>query len=200
MRGAAEEPQPNSETLCIERCPMSRLPLLLLLLPAIGCSDEPAAPVISSPLTPQFTAGSGVIRNLLAQSTFNIGKIKRTTGNWEVELEAKPGLEIAVRRHDYPAGSHTGWHSHPGPVLIQVTEGTVTFYEANDPDCSPIRVGPGELLKSYVDLGEHAHIGRNETGALAVDYTVLLGPPGITVAGFRIDQPAPPEGQCPFSN
>jgi hypothetical protein len=176
---------------------MSRLPLLLLLLPAIGCSDEPAAPVISTPLKPQFTAGSGVTRVPLAQSTFDIGKIKRTTGAWKFELEAEPGLEIAVRRHEYAVASHTGWHSHPGPVLIQVTEGTVTFYEANDPTCTPIVVPAGN---SYVDLGDHAHIGRNETGQPAVDFTVLFGPPGTTVSGFRIDEPAPPEGQCPFSS
>lgn len=175
---------------------MSRLPVLLLLLPGIACSDEPAAPVISSPLTPQFTIGSGVTRTLLAQSTFDIGKVRRTTGDWKVELEAEPALEIAVRRHDYAPGSHTGWHSHPGPVLIQVTTGTVTFYE-DDGNCTQIVVPAGN---SYVDLGEHAHIGRNETGALAVDHTVLFGPPGTTVSGFRIDEPAPPEGQCPFSN
>ena len=173
---------------------MSRLPLLLLLLPAIGCSDEPAAPVSSGPFTPQFTVGSGVMRTSLAQSTFDIGKIKRTTGNWKFELEAEPALEIAVRRHDYAAGSSTGWHSHPGPVLIQVTLGTVTFYE-NDGNCTRIVVPAGG---SYVDLGEHPHIGRNETGALAVDYTVLFGPPGTTVSGFRNDQPA--QEQCAFSN
>ena len=176
---------------------MSRLPVLLLLLPGIGCSDEPAAPVISSPLTPQFTAGSGVIRNLLAQSTFDIGRLRRTTGDWKVELEAEPALEIAVRRHDYAPGSHTGWHSHPGPVLIQVTQGTVTFYE-DDGNCTATVVHQGE---SYVDLGEHPHIGRNEDPTQAAeDYTVLFGPPGTTVNDFRINEPAPPEGQCPFSN
>ena len=34
---------------------MSRLPVLLLLLPALGCSSEPAAPAASVPFTPQFT-------------------------------------------------------------------------------------------------------------------------------------------------
>jgi hypothetical protein len=29
---------------------------------------------------------------------------------------------------------------HPGPVLIQVVKGTVTFYEADDPSCSSIVV------------------------------------------------------------
>jgi hypothetical protein len=36
----------------------------------------------------------------------------------------------------------------------------VRFYEADDPSCTSIVVDSGE---AYVDLSEHAHIGRNET-------------------------------------
>lgn len=174
---------------------MYRLPILLLLLAALGCSDEPAAPAASVPLRPQFTPGGGGIgREDLGQATFDIDKVKRVFGDWEVELEAKDGLEVAVRRFTYPAGSHTGWHQHPGPVFIQVVQGTVTFYEADDPNCTPIVVHKGE---SYLDLGEHGHIGRNETTAQAQDVTVLFGPPGTAPPDFRLDlSPAP--GNCPF--
>jgi quercetin dioxygenase-like cupin family protein len=173
---------------------MPRLTILLLLLPAVGCSGEPAAPAASTPLTPQFTAGSGVTRNDIGQATFDIDKIKRITGDWEVELEAKDGLEIAVRRFDYAPQSYTGWHRHPGPVFIQVIQGTVTFYEADDPNCNPIVVHSGE---SYLDLGDIGHIGRNESGDTpAQDVTVLFGPPGIAPGAFRIDIPNP--GNCPF--
>jgi quercetin dioxygenase-like cupin family protein len=173
---------------------MSRLPVLLLLLPAIGCSSEPVAPAASVPSTPRFTMGSGVTRTDLGQATFNIDKVKRIAGNWHVELKAKPGLDIAIRTFSYPPGSFTGWHRHPGPVFIQVVKGTVTFYEADDPNCNPIVVDSGE---AYLDLGEHAHIGRNETDQPAQDVTVLFGPPGIAPTDFRIDvTPAP--GNCPF--
>ena len=169
---------------------MSRLPIMLLLLPALACSDEPAAPAASLPHTPEFTAGSGVIGDRLGQATFDIGKVKRINDvyNWEVELQAKTGLEIAVRKFTYPPGSHTGWHKHPGPVFIQVTSGTVTFYEA--PDCTPITVAAGQ---GYVDLGEHGHIGRNESATVtAQDVTVLFGPPDILPDNFREDvTPAP---------
>jgi quercetin dioxygenase-like cupin family protein len=172
---------------------MSRLPVLLLL-PLIGCSSEPAAPAVSVPFTPQFTVGSGVTRTDLGQATFDIDKVKRITGKWHVELKAKPGLDIAVRQFSYAPNSQTGWHRHPGPVFIQVVKGTVTFYEADDPNCTPIVVDSGQ---SYLDLGEHAHIGRNETDQLAQDVTVLFGPPGIAPTDFRIDvTPAP--GNCPF--
>jgi hypothetical protein len=168
---------------------MSRLAILLLLLPALACSDEPAAPAASVPDTPEFTAGSGVSGERLGQATFDIGKVKRINDayNWEVELEAKTGLEIAVRRFTYAPGSNTGWHKHPGPVFIQVVSGTVTFYEA--PNCTPITVTAGQ---GYLDLGEHAHIGRNEGTGTAQDVTVLFGPPDILPDSFREDvSPAP---------
>jgi hypothetical protein len=172
---------------------MSRLLVFLLSLSALGCADEPAAPGASVPLTPQFTLGSGVTRTDLGQATFDLKKVKRTTDTWHVDLMAKPGLEIAVRTFSYAPGSYTGWHRHPGPVFIQVVKGTVTFYESDDPSCSPIVVDSGE---AYLDRGEHAHIGRNETDELAQDVTVLFGPPGIAPADFRIDAPAP--GNCSF--
>jgi quercetin dioxygenase-like cupin family protein len=172
---------------------MSRLPVLLLLLPAIGCSSEPAAPAASVPFTPEFTLGSGVTPTFLGQATFDIKKVKRITDKWHVELKAKDGLDIAVRSFSYAPGSSTGWHRHPGPVFIQVIKGTVTFYEADDQNCTPIVVDSGE---AYLDLGEHAHIGRNETDQPAQDLVVLFGPPGIAPTDFRIDAPAP--GNCPF--
>lgn len=173
---------------------MSTRFLLLLFLPALGCSSEPSAPEVSDPVRPHFTAASGVSRtDIVPQATFDVGKIKRETGSWEFELEAKPALEIVVRRHVYQANSYTGWHKHPGPVLIQVTQGTVTFYEADDPNCTPIVVREGE---TYVDVGEHGHIGRNEGSTEAIDHTVLFGPPDITASQFRIDIPSP--GNCPF--
>lgn len=70
-------------------------------------------------------------------------------------------------------------------------EGTVTFFEANDP-CTPIVVKAGQ---GYVDSGEHGHIGRNLSGAPAKDVTVYLPPPGTQFSQLRIDMNAPAD--CP---
>jgi quercetin dioxygenase-like cupin family protein len=177
---------------------MSRLPLMLLLLPAIGCSSEPAAPAVSVPFTPQATAPSGTISTPLGRATFadpqgETFKVKRITGDWHVEVKAKPGFDLAVQEIDFAPGSWSGWHTHPGPVFIQVVTGEMTFYEADDPDCEPIVRSAGQGI---LDVGEHAHIARNETTESAKNLVVYLVPPGAPA--LRFDAPDP--GHCPFTN
>jgi hypothetical protein len=69
-------------------------------------------------------------------------------------------------------------------VFITVKEGTLTFYEFDDPTCSPVVVTAGH---GYVDSG-HGHIARNETDATAVDISVIMAPVG---AAFRTELDAP---------
>lgn len=159
-----------------------------LLLAACNDGDRVVAP--QTPGTPLLTMGSGTQSSLLGRGTFGPFKVKRESGGWEAEIEAKPNLDVAVQRIVFAAGGHSGWHSHPGPVLIQVLSGTMTFYESDDPACAPIVRTAGQ---GYLDTGAHAHIARNESDAEAVNLVVYFAPPG---AGLRIDGPDP--GHCPF--
>lgn len=146
-------------------------------------------------LVPSFTAGSGSSSTLLGRATFGDPtsrklKVKRITGDWEIEVEAEPALDLAVQSIVFQAGGQSGWHRHPGPVFIQVVSGTMTFYESDDPTCTPIVRTAGQ---GYLDLGEHAHIARNETATPAQNVVTYLAPPG---AALRIDAPNP--GNCSF--
>jgi hypothetical protein len=85
-------------------------------------------------------------------------------------------MDMVVRTFDYAPGSTTGWHIHPGPVFINVVSGAVTFYELDDPTCTPRVVTAGQ---GYVDTG-HGHIGRNESGLPAKDVTISIVPVGTT--------------------
>lgn len=174
---------------------MSRLPALLLLLPILGCSDEPELSAPSHPHGPDFTMGEGTTSTLLGRGAFEDPddkiKVQRITGDWKVEVEAEPSLDVAVQRITFAAGGHSGWHRHPGPVFIQVLSGVMTFYESDDPLCQPIIRTAGQ---GYLDVGERAHIARNESGAAAENLVVYFAPPAP--APLRIDAPAP--GNCPF--
>jgi hypothetical protein len=144
---------------------------------------------------PQLTASSGTQSTLLGRTGFGdpsaeAFKVKRITGDWQIEVKAKPTFDLAVQRIVFQPGGQSGWHTHPGPVFIQVVAGVMTFYESDDPDCRPIVRSAGE---GYLDLGEHAHIARNESGAVAENLVTYLVPPG---AALRSDADSP--GNCPF--
>ena len=173
----------------------AQLFLLGVTVLAASSCDEPnraVSPTRTAATEPHLTVGQGSTPTFIGQATYtDLDKVKRITDDWKVELKAKGGLEVVIRRFDYSPGSFTGWHQHPGPVLIQVVEGTVTFFEADDP-CTPIVVHAGQ---GYLD-GGHGHIGRNLTGAPAKDVTIYLAPPGTQVAQLRIDMPAPPGAEA----
>ena len=128
---------------------------------------------------------SGVTPTLLSRGAFDSFKVMSyPDGAGLFKAEAKGPIDVVVRRHDYAVGSSTGWHAHPYPVFITVLSGEITFYEYNDPTCTPhvVRAGQG-----YVDSGE-GHIGRNESGSPAVDISVIMAP---TAAPFRAELTAP---------
>jgi hypothetical protein len=165
---------------------------LVIFLPACRDGNEPVAPHERDQgmTTPSFTLGSGSTSTLLGRATFSdptgeTFKVKRMTGDWHVEI-----IDLAVQSIVFQPGGQSGWHSHPGPVFIQVKSGTMTFYESDDPACTPIVRTAGQ---GYLDLGEHAHIARNETATPAENVVTYFAPPG---ALLRIDEPSP--GNCPF--
>lgn len=116
----------------------------------------------------------GVQPTLLARGAYEDFKVKSVKGSpVEFDVKAKSVVDVVVRKHDYAIGSHTGWHSHPGPVFITVTEGELTYYLYDDPTCTPhvIKEGSG-----FVDDGS-GHMVRNESGELAQDMSVIIAPP-----------------------
>jgi cupin domain len=158
-------------------------------------SDSVGPRVQAGERKPVATTGSGSVSTLLGRATFGdesagLLEIARTTGSWSVDIEAQPNLDVAVQSIIFEPGGQSGWHSHPGPVFIQVVGGTMTFYEGDDPTCSPIVRTKGQ---GYLDRGDHPHIARNETELHAQTVVTYFAPQG---AALRIDEPNP--GNCPF--
>ena len=178
----------------------SLLCALVLVTAVVACSEgkNSMAPrsqqeAVNIPMS--NTTGSGTVSTPLGRATFSDPNdqnfnVKRITGDWQMQIKAKPAFDIAVQTIDFKKDAQSGWHSHPGPVFIQVTLGTMTFYESDDPTCSPIVRTAGQ---GYLDLGEHAHIARNESGLPAQTLVTYFVPPG---AALKSDADRP--GNCPF--
>jgi quercetin dioxygenase-like cupin family protein len=82
----------------------------------------------------------------------------------------------------------TGWHTHPGPAIVTVVRGSVTYEDAEANTGKAVTYVAGE---GFVDRG-FGHVHRAIAGADGVDfYVVYLLPPGSTT--HVIPASAPPE-------
>ena len=148
------------------------------------------------PTTPGFSGTT------LARATFGELDIKANTipDVWKANLKTKGNSDLYVQQNTWDPSAcggctpSTGWHTHPGPSLVIVTQGTVTEYDGDDPTCTP-HVYSASGTNSFIDIGGGAvHIIRDESGAVAKTVVVQLIPKDAT---RRIDvTPAP--GNCPF--
>jgi quercetin dioxygenase-like cupin family protein len=142
------------------------------------------------------TSGSGVLSApVLARASFVDPvdmKIKIGDGSQDI-LHIPNARESVVQQIVISPGGQTGWHSHPGPVIVLIKAGTMTFYDGDDPTCSPITYATGQ---SFIDSGQgHVHIARNESASADLELWALYldVPPA---GAFRIDAAAP--GNCAF--
>jgi quercetin dioxygenase-like cupin family protein len=134
------------------------------------------------------SAPSGVSTTTLGR--INLGAYHLTSPGFKI-FSKGPTDTVVLQQTIAPGGS-TGWHSHPGPAYIVVTQGTVAVYDGDDPTCTPHTYGPGT---GFLDSGfGHVHLARNDGSTpAALIATYLNVPPG---GSPRIDAPAP--GNCPF--
>jgi len=81
------------------------------------------------------TPAAGITVTSLARGTFS-EHIKVKTSN--IKAKIKPSSFVVDQLEIDPGGT-TGWHSHPGPAFVVVTEGTFTLYDGDDRECRPHR-------------------------------------------------------------
>lgn len=151
--------------------------------------------------------GVGLIGNALA-TTASLFTAETARGplvdrpldvNWRfgpenrVKLQTQGPVEIAAQRIVIQPGGTLGWHSHPGPTVVTILRGTMSFYHAED--CTmEIEYAPGQ---SFSNMPDEIHMARNEGEVELVVYASYFVPAGTPPVALRIDQPSPgPE--CPL--
>ncbi len=131
------------------------------------------------------TPASGVTSKTLATGTLPPVNLHVKNGDWQVKLQTKTNSTVTVVENDVDPGGSFGWHSHPGPSLIVVKSGTLTFYDSDDPTCSPVVHSAGD---AFIDAGTDVHIGINKGTVQAVVLVTRILPEG---ANPRIDENEP---------
>lgn len=111
---------------------------------------------------------------------------------WFLLTRIRGDSDLYITQNTIQPGGQSGWHTHPGPSLITVTEGAVTVYEE---DCTFTTYSVGE---SFTDIGcGDVHNIRNETGVQAKTVAVQLVPHGA-IRRIDADDPGCPNvPPCP---
>ena len=111
----------------------------------------------------------------------NLDDIARTNDE-RIKFQTKDPTDTQVVRLEWSANGSSGWHHHPGMVLVQVASGSidVTRFENGRCETRTYRAG-----SSFVE-GDSAHVGVSSSGAVAYATAILAnGQPG------RINDDAP---------
>jgi hypothetical protein len=143
------------------------------------------------------TPGTGFVGTTIAKGTFgNVFShvLDKTPQPWNEVIWTHGSSDLYVQQNTWQPGGSTGWHTHPGPSFVIVTQGTVTVYEGSDRACTPHVYTANTANNSFVDAGGgDVHLIRNETNAVAQTVAVQLIPAGAT----RREDAANP-GHCSF--
>lgn len=125
-----------------------------------------------------------ITATLLARGTLTSAVNANADG---VVLRTHGATDSVVQELVFAGGSSSGWHRHPGVVLVTVKSGTVVHYTS---DCRPETLTAGQ---TFWESGTRATVLRNETHSDAVVYASYIVPMGVAL---RIDMPNP---GCPFA-
>jgi hypothetical protein len=145
------------------------------------------------------TPGSGFIGTVLQRSMID--------GHIDIRTGPRALNDVLVQQSDLDPGGTSGWHSHPGPVIVAVKSGVVAFYTPGrrrrsppqDSDASD-RAMPWCTVQyfpagsAYFVEANQVHYIQNEGSLGYEDIATFVLPVG---APARTDEPSP-GGNCPL--
>jgi quercetin dioxygenase-like cupin family protein len=114
----------------------------------------------------------------------SLGQLDAQGDGVEVRSE-NTNADVAVSKVTIGPGGSSGWHHHPGVVLVSVASGTLTQYNE---DCDKTVYATGE---GFTESGDHPGIVQNEGNADAVVYVTFIVPSDTPSDGLLIDDPQP---------
>lgn len=119
------------------------------VLPALA--QEPPPPILGEPLTGRAAFVDDIGLKI---------KIARDGSETTVVNTADPSNTVVVRYTVQP-GAQFPWHTHAGPVVVNVVSGALTYIASED--CAENTYTAGQ---AFVDAGHgHVHSAVNPTGS-----------------------------------
>ena len=143
------------------------------------------------------TPGSGVLFNIIlnrAQAPEHLHSDANGESadgrKWHLQLKTEGApSDIIVSDQALAPGGYGGWHSHPGPVIVTVSQGTASFYES---DCVRHEYPAGT---AFIEDAGVVHNIRNESATEILRLAnVFILPAGVP---RRIEADQPPTCSLP---
>jgi quercetin dioxygenase-like cupin family protein len=120
-------------------------------------------PIVGEPLGPRAVFADDVTLKV---------KIKHENGSMEVVNVDNPS-RVAVVKYTIQPGAQFPWHSHAGPVVVNVTQGALTYLDGDD--CSEHAYSAGQV---FVDPGQgHVHTAYNRTSGVTTLVATFFAAP-----------------------
>jgi quercetin dioxygenase-like cupin family protein len=142
--------------------------VVALLIAAVSVTTALATPALG-----------GFLSTLLARGTLTTPVNANADG---VKLRTHGSIDHAVSKITIPPGGSSGWHRHPGVVLVTVQTGTLARYDSH---CNRDEFSAGQ---SFWEAGLQPLVVRNETHSEVINYVTFIAPTG---SALRIDTPNP---------
>jgi len=133
------------------------------------------------------TPGSGVTVTAVVNGHYGaIQEMTDKTDKWDLYVKTKGDTDIGTDELVLAGGGYSGWHEHPAPVFVTVTQGSIVWYDGSNSICAPRTYSAGE---SFIEPAHRTHYVRNaSTTNQAVFKAVRINPTGVP---FRQDRPQP---------
>ena len=103
-----------------------------------------------------------------------------------VKFQTKGPTDVRIQKVTISPGGHSGWHHHPGIVVVSVASGVVTYTQS---DCGAKTYGPGQPNGSvFVEGGDEPARASSVAGATL--YATYVAPDANPPV-FRIEDNPP---------
>ena len=146
-----------------------------------GALDERISVSNTNPALPGDDRGDGWI---VGEGDDHGNGLGGTEDEWELSLKTTGASDFYFQDIVIGPGGRSGWHSHPGVLMIAVKEGTVDWYDSN---CVKHTYGVGQSFTENTE--PHNVLNTGTVNAhLLISYVIKAGAPR------RIEQPQPAYG------
>jgi quercetin dioxygenase-like cupin family protein len=126
--------------------------------------------------------GSGTSTSILAPRSTLSESVR--LNQERIKFQTKDPTDLVTQQVTFAPGAYSGWHHHPGFILVLVKSGTVTVHDEN---CQTKTYSAGQ---AFVEGGTAPMMVSNDsTTDTAVDVATQVAPAG---SPFRIEDDPPP--------